>query len=217
MRIAWTNAGVVSIIFGTALLLQTFVVRAVAGEVPDIKCKDYRFLAKAERFSICKKEAEEGHAQAQLMLGYMYEFGEQVAKDKELGHHWFALAAAQQNAEAMSNIADDLFYKMQDDFTMTGKQADPADVARMVDLWTRAAEKGYEPAQYQIGVWYEQGPHPDLVKAYMYYEMSSRNGGAVSDELKHELASQLTPEEIKEAERRAQELISLQKSQAGSQ
>lgn len=203
-KAAWTLG---AIVLSSTLL---FVGSAAADDAADIACKDYRFLDESERFSICKQEAEDGRAQAQLMLGYMYSFGISVEEDKETAHYWFERAAEQGNAEAAYNAAEDLFDKMEEEIFLNGTAPAEADIARMVELWTLAADKGYEPAQFELGMWYEQGPNPDPIKAYTYYELSSRNGGPVADEAKQALAAELDPAQIEQAVRAAEELIAQQ-------
>ena len=49
--------------------------------------------------------AEQGLANAQVNLGYMYAIGQGVEQDNVLAHMWFSLAAAQGNIIAVGNLA----------------------------------------------------------------------------------------------------------------
>lgn len=53
---------------------------------------------------IWKPLAEQGHADAQNMLGYMYRFGEGVDPDYALARKWYRLAADQGNPSAQNNL-----------------------------------------------------------------------------------------------------------------
>ena len=47
--------------------------------------------------------AEQGLANAQINLGYMYALGQGVEQDNVLAHMWFSLTAAQGNTTAVGN------------------------------------------------------------------------------------------------------------------
>ncbi len=47
-----------------------------------------------------RKSAEQGNAQAQCNLGYMYESGDGVIKDKEEAIKWYKKSAEQGNKDA---------------------------------------------------------------------------------------------------------------------
>jgi len=73
--------------------------------------------------------------------------------------------------------------------------------------WTRkAAEQGYTPAQAHLGVlyWNGQGVQQDVVLAYMWLSLASANEPDAVRE-RDLAASQMTPDEIAEAQRLARE------------
>jgi TPR repeat protein len=84
-----------------------------------------------------------------------------------------------------------------------GVQQDYAEAAK----WTRkAAEHGYAPAQADLGVlyWNGQGVPQDVVLAYMWLSLAAAQEPNAVEELDL-AASQMTPDEIAEAQRLARE------------
>jgi TPR repeat protein len=84
-----------------------------------------------------------------------------------------------------------------------GVQQDYAEAAK----WTRkAAEQGYTPAQADLGIlyWNGQGVQPDVVLAYMWLSLATAHEPNAVGELDL-VASQMTPDEIAEAQRLARE------------
>jgi hypothetical protein len=84
-----------------------------------------------------------------------------------------------------------------------GVQRDYAEAAE----WTRkAAEQGYAPAQADLGVmyWNGQGVPQDAVLAYMWLSLAAAREPDAMEE-RDVAASQMTPDEIAEAQRLARE------------
>jgi TPR repeat protein len=84
-----------------------------------------------------------------------------------------------------------------------GVQQDYAEAAK----WTRkAAEQGYTPAQAHLGVlyWNGQGVQQDVVLAYMWLSLAAVNEPDAVGE-RDLAASQMTPDEIAEAQRLARD------------
>lgn len=111
--------------FWVVLLLIMFSTNAYADFSDGIdayKQKDY-FTAIKEFRTL----AEQGHAEAQTMLGYMYASGKGVIQDYIQAHVWFNLAAAQGNErafEAREKVAE----------AMTSEQI--AEAQRLAREWT---------------------------------------------------------------------------------
>ena len=84
-----------------------------------------------------------------------------------------------------------------------GVQQDYSEAAK----WTRkAAEQGYTPAQAHLGVlyWNGQGVQQDVLLAYMWLSLASANEPDAVRE-RDLAASQMTPDEIAEAQRLSRE------------
>jgi TPR repeat protein len=80
-----------------------FVTAGVAGPLEDGNAA----LAKGDYFTAFKALsplAEEGNSTAQSALGFMYAFGQGVARDAEAGVKWYRRSAEQGNAEAQSSL-----------------------------------------------------------------------------------------------------------------
>ena len=63
------------------------------------QCKIYWLMGSSEEaFTSCKEEAEQGNAEAQFFLAYMYGDGEGTEQDKQKAFYWYTKAAEQDNA-----------------------------------------------------------------------------------------------------------------------
>ena len=104
--------------------------------------------------------------------------------------------AEQGNARAQTSLAG-MYYNGQ------GVQRDYAEAAKWV---RRAAEQGYAPAQADLGVlyWNGQGLPQDAVLAYMWLHLAAAQEPNAVEE-RDAAASQMTPDEIAEAQRLARE------------
>jgi TPR repeat protein len=66
-----------------------------------------------------------------------------------------------------------------------------------------AADWNLPQAQYLMGEhFYKSSNPPDYVAAYLWYGLSKRSGGKQAEEMLHVLASEMTPEQLGEAETR---------------
>jgi hypothetical protein len=82
----------------------------------------------------------------------------------------------------------------------------PVDYARAFDWYLRASLKGHAGAQSGLGWYYEVGrgiPAPDLVRAYLWYALSSIGGDVDAPDSLAEITRRMTPDQIL----RAQSLI----------
>ena len=106
---------------------------------------------------------------AHYNLGFMYDNGLGVAKDKVAALHWFKSAAELGDSQACFTIG--VAYANGDNNL---KQDNVA--AR--DWFTRASEQGHTSAQYSLGVLFAvgNGVPVDKVQAAKWYQRSARNG-----------------------------------------
>lgn len=106
--------------------------------------------------------ADDGDAEAQYYLGYMYEKGQGVAKDQVLMRKWYQRAADAGNAKAQYKVA--VGYA----FGLAGLPQSDEDAAK----WLRqSAENGYKRAQKTLGRAYAEGRYglPRDVKQAEYW------------------------------------------------
>jgi hypothetical protein len=182
------------------------------------------------------KAAEQGYAEAQNNLGQLYLFGKQ--RDIQLAKQWFNKAATQGNFAASYNLwvlytdnkaSSEEFNSLIVLMEKSAKNGnvntqsflanvyyEGAHVTQNLDkaiYWYRkAAEKGDFTAQYNLGQLYyygQGGLSKDLVKAYRCLTLSMKNGFSEAIELRDEVKSKMTPEQIEQAEKLVQEWLRL--------
>ena len=136
--------------------------------------------------------AEQGDADAQGDLGYMYEFGYGVLKNYKTAVKWYTLAAEQGDAYSQYNLA--LKYDNGEGVLENDKTA--------VKWYTLAAEQGYAMAQGNLGVMYANGEGvlTDNRRAYMWLNLASYNGSEKGGENKDKIAKDMTSAQIDKAQ-----------------
>jgi hypothetical protein len=83
----------------------------------------------------------------------------------------------------------------------------PRDHAKARAWYEKAAAQGDAKAQFYLGMQssFGQGGPMDLVQAYMWYSLAAGNGNAHAPGYRDDLARQMTPAQITEAQKRARE------------
>jgi TPR repeat protein len=146
--------------------------------------------------------AEQGDADAQVGLGWLYTNGQGVTQDYAQARYWYEKAATQGNQQAQVNLGT--FYNQ--------GHGVPQDYLKALVLFRLAADKGNALAQVKLGAMYEDGKGvlQDFVQAYQWYYLASASGDKVGVQLRENLAKQMTPAQIVEA----QELVRVWKQKA---
>ena len=117
-------------------------------------------------------KAEAGQADAQTIVGVLYEIGRGVAKDEAQAAKWYRKAAVQGVAEAQFNLA--LLYK--------GGRGVPKDLTEASNWMRKSADQGNAKAQFNLGVMYEKGeglPKND-VEAIRWFTFAAEQGDATA-------------------------------------
>jgi hypothetical protein len=142
--------------------------------------------------------ADQGHPSAQSNLANMYHEGEGLPRDDKEAVRWYCLAANQGHAPAQFNLG--LMYEH-------GTEALAQNDTEAMRWFGLAAEQGYADAQFNLGVMYGkgQGVPPDYVQAHMWFDLVSANGDADGNKNRDIIAGMMTPDQIAEAQRLAQE------------
>ncbi len=109
----------------------------------------------ASAFALFSQAADAGDASWQINLGYFYDCGLYVARDRRLALYWYHQAYGQGEAAAASNIAT--IYR------------DSRDYGRMIWWWRAAARMGDGDALLEIGRCYESGVPRDRDRAIASY------------------------------------------------
>lgn len=137
--------------------------------------------------------ARDGHAEAQYRLGEMYFHGLGVGKDYAKARFWYLKAAQQGGAEAQYNVG--VLYAR--------GLGMPKDYPKAVSWYRLAAEQGHAKAQHDLGLLYAegQGLQQNAVLAYLWYSLSAKQGDKKAAESLGQLAKQLTPEQVAEAQK----------------
>jgi len=196
------NTRLVSMAFAAFLLLYSAV--SFAGEYEDGGAAYIRGEYKTA-LAMFTRAANKGDASAQIMLGLMYANGQGVAQDYNQAVLWYQKAADQGNAPAQNSLG--LAYATGRGVTQDYKQA--------VAWYRKAAEQGFAPAQFSLGLMYEQGRGvtQDYVEAHKWFniaaaystETTQASERILARYLRDAIAKRMTPAQIAEAEKRANE------------
>ena len=187
----------------------------------------------ATALQIVRPLADQGNAEAQAFLGWLYECGSGVPPDYAQAAAWYRKAADQGNAEGQFHLGE--LYAPgkgvpQDDAQATAwyrKAADqgyapaqlnmggmyeqglgvPQDYAQAIVWYRKAADQGYAFAQAQLGDMYRDGlgVPQDYVRAHMWYNLAASHGSSAKD--RDDIAAKMTPAQIAEAQRMASEWV----------
>ena len=115
-----------------------------------------------------RKSAEQGDADGQASLGYMYNNGHGVAKDDAEAIKWYRKSAEQNNAVGQVNLG----YMYRNGY---GVAQDYAEAAKW---YRKSAEQGNNVAQRNLGILYENGygVTQDYAEAIKWYRKSVEQG-----------------------------------------
>ena len=158
----------------------------------------------AEAAKWYRKAAEQGIADAHYNLGVMYHEGDGVTQDHAEAAKWFRKAAEKGYARAQYNLG--VMYRK--------GEGVPQDNTETMKWYRRAAEQGIADAQYFLGVMYDKGEGvpQDRVQSYMWYTLAASRLPDTEVQKRDMVvmgrgivASKMTPEQIEEAQRLAQE------------
>jgi hypothetical protein len=141
--------------------------------------------------------AEQGLDLAQVALGSIYSSGRGVPQNYDEAAKWYRLAADQGLARA--EFAIGTLYQF--------GHGVPQNYLEAAKWYRRAADQGFASAQYNLGSMYYLGLGipKDLVSAKMYYNLAGAQGHEGAIRSRDELEKQMTPDQIREARKLADE------------
>ena len=148
--------------------------------------------------------AERGDAEAQFILGIMYDDGEGVPQDYAEAVRWYRRAAEQGHASAQFNLG----------LRYDNGYGVPQDYAEALRWYRRAAEQGHAGAQNNLGLMYEDGAGvpKDFVQAHKWYNLAASRASSSDPDLREKavrsrdrIAARLTPAQLARAQRLARE------------
>lgn len=121
--------------------------------------------------SLARPLAEQGHPQAQTLMGLLSYYGSGVPQNDKEAARWYSLAAKQGEPAAQSNLGD-----MYDAGRGVAK-----DHSKALELWGRAAEKGHTVAMANIGLMHAEGigVEANICQAYNWWRKAAALGGGI--------------------------------------
>ena len=143
--------------------------------------------------------ADRGNSPAQFTLGVMYENGQGVSRDFMESAKWYKSAADKGFAEAQYNLGG---------MYLKGKGV-LQDNREAMKWYRLAAEQGHNMAQNNLGGMYFEGKGAiqDLVQAHFWANLAVINGNANALKGREMIEARMTPEQISEANRLANEWL----------
>ncbi len=144
-------------------------------------------------FEQLKALADEGSAEAQLNLGWLYHDGWVVRQDSPLAVQLFTKAAEQGLADAQFWLG--WMYDIGE-----GVRRDPA----VAVLWFRkAADQGDRDAQHNLGLKYRDGVgvSKDPVAAYLWLSLAASQGERFAEKSRNDVRESMTPAQLAEAQK----------------
>src|SRR3974390_871958 len=141
--------------------------------------------------------AGQGLGLAQVALGSIYSSGRGVPQNYDEAAKWYRRAADQGLARA--EFALGTLYHV--------GHGVPQNYLEAAKWYRRAADQGFESAQYNLGGMYYLGlgVPKELVSAQMYFYLAAARGHEEARKVRDDLEKQMTPEQIREAQKRADE------------
>ena len=144
--------------------------------------------------------AKTGDAQAQLLLGLMYDNGLGTKQDYEQALHWYTEAAKRGHARAQFNVAEMLILG----------QGAAQNKQQAMEWYARAADNGFAEAQYKLGLALSRGTDikQDLIEAYKWLEIATSQqvpGSEAALMALNELKLKMTPQQVLEAQQRSKQ------------
>ena len=150
-----------------------------------------------------EKAAAQGEAHAQSNLGLLYANGLGVPRDYAQARQWYEKAVAQGHEQAQADLG--WLYA-------SGGYGVPQDYAQARQWYEKAAAQGNADGQFYLG-WmyaYGQGVSQDLVQAYRWLDVAAAQGKKVAGQERDKVVMKLTPSQLAESQRLAQQCQSQQ-------
>ena len=156
-------------------------------------------IVTAESLRMVQTMAAQGDPQAQTIIGVLYETGQGVPQDYAQSRQWFEKAAAQGDANAQYFLGTSYSLGL-------GVPQDPTQAAKW---FKKAAAQAHAPGQQSLGVLYAvgKGVPQDYVRAYMWDSLAAADVDVQEIAVDHrdDVARRMTPAQIAEAQRLAQQ------------
>lgn len=151
----------------------------------------------SESMKWLRRAAENGYAPAQSLLGLTYSLGDGFRNkpDYTEAKKWFQMAAEQGDVEAQRALGDLYMHFL-------------SDKAEAIKWYHIAAENGSTRTPEALGKLYGSAEFQDPVRAYMWFQIAEATDKSRNfhlQNLKNSVGKGMTPDQIAEAQRLAQE------------
>ena len=153
-----------------------------------------------QAFAPCSEAANNGHAEAQTILGELYD----ERKDVEQTRYWWEKAAATGYLPARNLLALKYYYGG----TVLGKEEGwPQDYSRAMRIWKKDALNDVATAQFMVGEMHltGKGTKHDPSEAYAWLKLASNNGYLLANDLLFELKHSMTSQQRDAAAKKIKE------------
>ena len=146
-----------------------------------------------------KPLAEQGNADAQYNLGFMYDKGRGVQQDYKTAVKWYKLSAEQGDADAQTNLG----------FIYEKGLGVRQDYKIAVRWYILSAEQGNADAQYNLGLMYGTGLGviQDNIYAHMWWSVAELSGNKSASKNKDTIAKRMNSNQIEKAQEFARECV----------
>ncbi|WP_078456513.1 tetratricopeptide repeat protein [Solemya velum gill symbiont] len=175
-----TSSSIVAFVLLLVLMTQAH------GDVD--KCiKLYNEASYQQAFEPCNSAAENGHAQAQTILGEFYDDQGEVEK----AHFWWEQASSSGYLPARNLLAQKHYYGG----SVLGKEKGwQQSYSKAMSIWKEDAFMGVATAQFMVGEMYltGKGMEPNLAEGWAWMKLASNNGYKLADDLLYEFKHQIT-------------------------
>jgi len=147
----------------------------------------------------CRKAADQNLALAQFNLGFSYENGDGVAKDKVEAVKWYRKAANQNHVLAQYTLGN----------SFANGEGVAKDAVEAVKWYRKAADQNYDLAQYNLGVCYAKGEGvaADDLESYKWMLLAAAQGQEEAKKSMTIIENFMSPRQIVEAQRLVREFI----------
>ena len=138
----------------------------------------------AEALAQYKTSALGGYGSAQTRLGYLFEQGKGVPRDKSLAQEWYFRAAKQGDGLAQYHLA--FLYQ------------ETRNYSEAVHWHTEAANRGNTVSQYELALLYEsgQGVKKSVQEAFKWSELAAQDGAPSHLYARDRFSKLLSPVEV---------------------
>jgi TPR repeat protein len=148
--------------------------------------------------------AEDGNADAQTLIGFMYRTGLLGIADFDEAALWFEVAIEQRHPDAFFNLG--LMYFQHELLPPDGSATRYSFSEAAFTRFREAAELGHAKAQLYLGHMYAEGlgVERDPIEAYKWYQLSAWQRNSLASSARDRLSGKLSSEQLDEAKASAQ-------------